>query len=163
MLFSRIWCLVAVLALVSTLTTVNASAQETKDITGGMPVMDPPGSSIASRIIRMRPKQAVTSTSSKLFPTQDRIQSGNAAPIILRQNFEASLRLEALRQFRKTDYLKVPLEQLDAAEVMNLTPIGFGELKRAAFRERAGWEYPIGERDQRFADILLPDVQEMRT
>ena len=83
--------------------------------------------------------------SSKLFPTQDRIHSGNAAPIILRQNFEANRRLEALRQFRKTDYLKVPLEQLDVAEVTNLTPIGFGDLRRAAFRERAGWEYPIGE------------------
>ena len=145
MTLSKIWCLVATSAIVSTLTTVNTSAQETKDITGGMPIMDPPGSSIATRIILLRPKQAVASTSSKLFPTQERIHPGNAAPIILRQNFEANTRLEALRKFSKTDYLKVPLEQLDAAEVTNLTPIGFGELRRAAFRERAGWEYPIGD------------------
>ena len=53
-----------------------------------MPFMEPPGSSIAVRTILLRPKQAVASTASKLFPTQDRIHSGNAAPIILRQLYQ---------------------------------------------------------------------------
>ena len=159
---SKVLCLVTVFAIVSTLTTVNTLAQEKKDITGGMPFMEPPGSSIAVRTILLRPKKAVASTENKLFPTQDKIHPGNAAPIILRQNFEANRRLEALRQFRKTDYLKVPLEQLDAVEVTNLTPIGFGDLRRAAFRERAGWEYPIGEGNQGLAGVLLPDVTEIR-
>ena len=162
MTLSKIWCLVATLAIVSTLTTVNTSAQEKKDITGGMPFMERPGSSIAVRTILLRPKQAVANTASKLFPTQDRIHSGNAAPIILRQNFEANRRLEALRKFGRTDFLKVPLEQLDPVEVTNLTPIGFGDLRRAAFRERAGWEYPTGEGNQGLADVLLPDVAEIR-
>ncbi len=137
-------------------------AQETKDFTGGMPAMDPPGSQIAFRTIVLRPKRAIPSTASKLFPTQERIQSGNAVPIILRQNFEATERLEALRQFGKTDYLQIPLDLLDAVEVTKFTPIGFGELRRAAFRERAGWEHPIGEGTQPLATVLLPDVQETR-
>ncbi len=124
--------------------------------------MEPPGSSIAVRTILLRPKQAIASTASKLFPTQDRIHSGNAAPIILRQNFEANRRLEALRKFGRTDFLKVPLEQLDPIEITNLTPIGFSELRRAAYRERAGWEYPIGEGNQGLAEVLLPDVAEIR-
>ncbi len=163
MSFPNVPCSLATLVIVFMFIPAHLGAQDVKDFTGGMPTMDPPGSRIASRTIRLRPKQAVASTASKLFPTQERIQPGNAAPIILRQNFEASLRLEALRQFTKTSYLEQTLEQLDAAEIIKLTPIGFADLRRSAFRERAGWEYPIGEGNQGLADILLPDVQEMRT
>ena len=163
MSFFKVNCSVATFAIVFIFIHVQLCAQEVRDFTGGMPTMDPPGSHIAFRTILLRPKQAVPSTASKLFPTQERIQPGNAAPIILRQNFEASQRLEALRQFTKTNYLEQSLEQLDAAEITRLTPIGFADLRRAVFRERAGWEYPIGEGTQGLADILLPDVQEIRT
>ncbi len=158
---SRCLVLVATIAVTFVQTPVHIFAQES-DFTGGMPVMDPPGSGIAFRTTVLRPKQAIASTASKLFPTQERIQRGNAVPIILRQNFEATQRLEALRQFSKTDYLTTQLELLDSAEVLKLTPIGFGDLRRAAFRERAGWEYPIGEGTQSLAMVLLPDVQETR-
>ena len=59
---SKVWFSVAALTIVSTLTTVNTSALETKDITGGMPFMETPGGSIAVRTILLRPKQAVAST-----------------------------------------------------------------------------------------------------
>lgn len=163
MSFPNVHCSFVTFAIVFLFIPAHLGAQDVKDFTGGMPTMDPPESQIAFRTILLRPKQAVASTASKLFPTQERIQPGNAAPIILRQNFEASQRLEALRQFRKTNYLEQTLEQLDAAEITKLTPIGFADLRRAAFRERAGWEYPIGEGNQGLADILLPDVQEIRT
>jgi hypothetical protein len=65
-----------------------------------------------------------------------------------------------LDELGKTNYLELPLEQLDAAEIKRLTPLQFSELRRAAFRERAGWEYPIGE--EPLGGILLPDVQETR-
>ena len=162
MFLSKAFCSVAIFSFVFALILSKLPAQESKDFTGGMPAMDPPGSEITFRTIVLRPKAAVASTASKLFPTQERIQRGNAVPIILQQNFEATERLEALRQFGKTDYLKIPLDALDAAEVTRLTPIGFGELRRAAFRERAGWEHPIGEGTQPLAMVLLPDVQETR-
>ena len=109
MTLSKIWCLVATLAIVSIVTTVNTSAQGTKDITGGMPIMDPPGSSIATRIILLRPKQAVASTASKLFPTQERIHPGNAAPIILRQNFEARTSANNMEKRRSSGHIHVRL------------------------------------------------------
>ncbi|MCY2983665.1 MAG: hypothetical protein NTY15_08510 [Planctomycetota bacterium] len=140
----------------------SGAAQEVSDFTGGMPTMDPPGTNVAFRTIIVRPKIAVGSTASKLFPTQERLQHGNAAPIILRQNFEATQRQEALRKFYAKDYLSMPLKSLDAEEIIKLTPIGFGDLSRAAFRERAGWEYPIGEGTQPLMSVLLPDVQETR-
>lgn len=55
----------------------------------------------------------------------------------------------------------VDLEQLDVQRVRRLAPLRISELRRAAFRERAGWEYPIDE--EPFINILLPDVQETRT
>jgi hypothetical protein len=139
------------------------AVQDDSDFTGGMPTMEPPGSEVAFRTIVLRPKLAVAGTASKLFPTRERIQHGNAAPIMLRQNFEATQRLEALRKFTATDYLSMPLNSLDATAITMLTPISFGELRRAAFRERAGWEYPIGEETQPLMSVLLPDVQETRT
>ena len=159
---SRCLVLVATFSAAFASTPVHSLAQES-DFTGGMPEMDPPGSSIAFRSIVLRPKLAVPNIASKLFPTQDRIQHGSAVPIILRQNFEATQRIEALRKLNDKDYLQVPLKLLDAGEIRKLTPIGFGELRRAAYRERAGWEYPIGEGTQPLAMVLLPDVQETRT
>jgi hypothetical protein len=138
----------------------SARSDDKKPITGGMPFMEPAESGIVVRRIQLRPKQAIPSIGSKLFPTQERLHPGIAAPIFLRQNFEASSRMKLLDELGKTNYPELPLEQLDAAEIKRLTPLQFSELRRAAFRERAGWEYPIGE--EPLASILLPDVQETR-
>ena len=162
MLHSKLLPIFAVSAIAFAMAIENGAAQEVSDFTGGMPTMDPPGTNVAFRTIIVRPKIAVGSTASKLFPTQERLQHGNAAPIILRQNFEATQRQEALRKFYAKDYFSMPLHTLDAEEIIKLTPIGFGDLRRAAFRERAGWEYPIGEGTQPLMSVLLPDVQETR-
>ena len=159
---SKLLHIVATFAIAVTLANQCSAAQDGMDFTGGMPAMEPPGTDIAIRTIILRPKQAVATTASKLFPTQERIQRGNAAPIILRQNSEATQRLEALRRLWEKDYLNTPLNSLDADEILKLTPISFGELRRAAFRERGGWEYPIGEGTQPLMSVLLPDVQETR-
>ena len=162
MFHSKYLPVVASFAIAVAIANQCAAFQVVSDFTGGTPTMDPPGSNVAFRTIILRPKIAVASTSSKLFPTQERLQNGNAAPIILRQNFEATQRQEALRKFYGKDFLSMPLKSLDAEEIIKLTPISFGELRRAAFRELAGWEYPIGEGTQPLMGVLLPDVHETR-
>lgn len=89
------------------------------------------------------------------------VKRGNAAPIFLRNNFEAVNIIASLRELNTLDLHQVDLEQLDTVQVRRLAPLRIGELRRAAFRERAGWEYPVDE--EPFASILLPDVQETRT
>lgn len=135
-------------------------AQEHVDFTGGLPFMEPADSSISVRTIIVRPKSTTDNTASSLYPNQDKLRPGNAAPIIIRQAAEATERNKALRQLLSLKLLDAPLSRLDPAEVIKLTPIQFSELRRAAFREHGGWEYPLNEVPLGY--VFLPDVQETR-
>lgn len=145
-----------------TRTDVSDGADGSKPLTGGQgQTQNPKDSSdaIYRRTILIRPKPATLALRSTLYPGRDQMQAGAAAPIFLRQNFEATAAMKTLRETHSRDW-NVPLDDLDVKAVREGTPLRWGELRRAAFRERAGWEYPLAE--ERAAFILLPDVQESR-
>lgn len=130
-------------------------------LTGGLPRTSGSDSdAVTVRTILIRPKAAQPSLESPFFPSRDKLQRGAAAPIFLRQNFEATQAMKVLREtYQRGDVFK-SLDDLDVAAVRAGTPLRLAELRRAAFREQAGWEYPLHE--ERPAFILLPDVQESR-
>jgi hypothetical protein len=101
----------------------------------------------------------------RLFPAEAERQRGNAAPILLRLPWD---------QVPWMTNVYPNLEQwgdlpLDAPEWQSwhgdfgaVFPDRFySEMKRAAFREDASWEYPIHETPSPYM-VLLPDVQGMR-
>jgi len=97
----------------------------------------------------------------RLLPAEFEKKDGNAATIFLRLPFEQTQYMtEVVPTFN--DYLEIPLDDpklLDAGDVFN--PRWYDELKRAAYRRDADWEYPIGE--EKFFSIMLPDVQVSRS
>jgi len=97
----------------------------------------------------------------RLLPAEYEIKDGNAATIYLRLPWEQQHYIAKV--FPTFDeYLDLPLDDpklLKANEVFNST--WYEELKRAAFRRDADWEYPIGEKP--FYSIMLPDVQLSRS
>jgi hypothetical protein len=96
----------------------------------------------------------------RLFPAEYELREGNAAPILLRFPWEHETYFSKIvRTF--SDYLELPLTDpklRNAGDVF--TPLFYRELKRAAYRRTADWEYPIGEWPA--AEILLPDAQGAR-
>ena len=130
-------------------------------LTGGPPQSATDASDgVYLRTILLRPKSAEQSLRTTLFPSRHLQQPGSAAPIFLRQNFEATHSLTVLRETYARKDWEASLDDLDVKAIRAGTPLRWSELRRAAFRERAGWEYPIQE--ERMAYILLPDVQESR-
>jgi len=96
----------------------------------------------------------------RLFPAEYELRDGNAAPILLRFPWEnTGYFLKVVPTF--DDYLELAPDNpklRNAGDVFN--PRFYSELKRAAYRRTADWEYPIGE--EPVAQILLPDVQGSR-
>jgi len=96
----------------------------------------------------------------RLLPAEYELRDGNAAPILLRLPWEQETYFTSVVP-TFSDYLDLPLDDpkvLDSGKVF--APRLYVELKRAAYRRTAEWEYPIGERP--IANILLPDVQGAR-
>lgn len=98
----------------------------------------------------------------RLLPDAGEVREGNAAPILLRLAWEQPefMRTAGDRFARQ---LEVPLSQ--TAEILAL---GTGlddhvvaEMRRAAYRKTASWEYPLDDRP-RSTLILLPDIQGSR-
>lgn len=94
----------------------------------------------------------------RLLPTDGELKPGSAAPILLRMPWENSpfFTIE-LPKYR--DWDELPLSSPQWKKFRAELPF-FDEMKRAAFRRDAGWEYPIGE--QPGYSILLPDIQGLR-
>jgi hypothetical protein len=96
----------------------------------------------------------------RLLPAEAEIKAGNAVPILLRlpweQNQWMSKVFPTLHEWEAR-----PLTAPDWRTSDGVLPLSFyRELKRAAYRRDADWEYPIGE--QSGYSILLPDVQGLR-
>ena len=94
----------------------------------------------------------------RLFPIEAELKPGNAAVILLRIPWEETV------YFTKVvptlhDWNARPLTDPEWKNVPDLSPF-YDEMKRAAFRRDASWDYPIGETPFNF--ILLPDVQGLR-
>jgi hypothetical protein len=96
----------------------------------------------------------------RLFPSEEELKAGNAAPILLRLPWEQTIWMTkvfpTLHEWEARP-LTAP-EWKDAGNVLPTT--FFNEMRRAAYRRDAAWEYPIGE--QVGYSILLPDVQGLR-
>lgn len=97
----------------------------------------------------------------RLFPAEAEIQPGDAAPILLRLPWEQT-------QWMSTVYPTLhewqsrPLNAPEWKSVGGVLPENFYEdIKRAAFRRHATWEYPIHETSTPYL-IRLPDVQGLR-
>lgn len=129
-------------------------------LTGGLAHLQSKESDISVRTILIHAKEAKTELTSRFFPSTDKLTKGTAAPIFLRMNWEASARIKALHDLRSKNLMEKSLDEFDPTEVESRFPINLTEARRAAFRERAGWEYPIDE--EPLASILLPDAQESR-
>lgn len=97
----------------------------------------------------------------RLLPAEYEKKEGNAATIILRLPWEQHNYITNVLP-TIDEYLELPLDDpnlLNAKDIFN--PIWYEELKRAAFRSEADWEYPIGE--ESYYHIRLPDVQFSRS
>lgn len=97
----------------------------------------------------------------RLLPSELERKEGNAVPILLRLPWEQT-------QWMTTVYPKLeeweqrPLTAPEWANSGGVLPHNFyHEMKRAAYRREASWEYPIQETQSLYM-ILLPDVQGLR-
>jgi hypothetical protein len=96
----------------------------------------------------------------RLLPSEAELKAGNAVPILLRLPWEETAYFyETFRTL--SDWESRPLTAPEWKEFPKAFPDKFyDEMKRAAFRRDASWEYPIGEQPAYF--ILLPDMQGLR-
>jgi hypothetical protein len=92
----------------------------------------------------------------RLLPAEAELKAGNAVPILLRLPWEESTWMhDVFPKLKDWESLNAP----DWAPAKGLlTPKFFNEIKRAAFRREASWEYPISETPSPYF-ILLPDLQ----
>lgn len=96
----------------------------------------------------------------QLLPAEMELKPGNAVPILLR------LPWEQMRWMNKVyptlhEWESRPLSAPEWKTSAGVLPENFyQEMRRAAFRREATWEYPIGEESPYW--ILLPDVGGMR-
>ena len=97
----------------------------------------------------------------RLFPAEGDLKPENAIPILLRLPWD---KRQWMSQVFPTlhEWVSRPLDAEEWATSGGVISDGsYKEMKRAAFRRDATWEYPIGETSSPHL-ILLPDVQEMR-
>lgn len=97
----------------------------------------------------------------RLLPPEAELKAGNAVPILLRLPWERTQWMAQV--FPKLHEWET--RTLDAPEWKKfegtLPDTIYNEMKRAAYRRDAYWEYPIGETPSPYM-ILLPDVQGLR-
>jgi len=102
----------------------------------------------------------------RLLPLQSELKPGNAAPILLRLPMEQTQWMTKVYPSLH-DWIDRPLDdpkwkEWDNDGTQGLPGRFYDELKRAAFRRDADWQYPLYETDTPYS-ILLPDVQVLRT
>lgn len=98
----------------------------------------------------------------RLLPAEHQLRNGNAAPILLRLPWDQMPYMNQIPP-KFPEMLQIPIVDVgrirDAGEAI-LFDRFYSEMRRAAYRRTADWEYPIGE--QPVGDIVLPDVQGAR-
>ncbi len=102
----------------------------------------------------------------RLFPLESERTPGDAVPIYLRLASET--KDEALDQIRSNSskWLDLPIRDLPAAEARKFVDQFRGRLKQLEYgarRQTAQWNYTIPEEKENAIEILLPDLQELRT
>lgn len=97
----------------------------------------------------------------RLLPTEPELKPGNAVPILLRLPWEQTPWMTKVYPTLH-EWNERPLTAPEWADSKGVLPDSFfSEMKRAAFRREAQWEYPIYETQTPYM-ILLPDVQGLR-
>lgn len=128
--------------------------------TAGLPTVKD-GTKVTERTILLRPASAFVTGESRLYPTAAERKPGDAAPIFLRMNSEANTRRKTIADLEAKQYYKKPIEELDAKDIESAESVIIrSEMRRAIFRQTAGWQYPVFETPH--FSILLPDVQDTR-
>jgi hypothetical protein len=93
----------------------------------------------------------------RLLPAEFELKDGNAATIILRMIWEQRPYMQEVFGTHDAD-LELAIDDPKILEIGTKHFDGFyHQLRRAAYRRTAEWEYPIGETPA--VNILLPDVQ----
>jgi hypothetical protein len=97
----------------------------------------------------------------RLLPPEAELKPGNAAPILLRLAWNQAPWMKDVFPTLE-EWESRPLNAKEWRTSAGVLPENFyREIKRAAFRRDASWEYPIGEVPSPYL-ILLPDAQGMR-
>lgn len=97
----------------------------------------------------------------RLLPSEAEIKPGNAVPILLRLPWDQWAWMNEVFPTLQT-WVDRPLDAVEWAKSDGVLPDRFyAEMKRAAFRREASWEYPIHELSSPYM-VLLPDVQDFR-
>lgn len=97
----------------------------------------------------------------RLLPAEMELKPGNAAPILLRLPWDQTPWMAKVYPTLK-EWESRPLSAPEWKSSAGVLPESFyNEMKRAAFRREASWEYPIQETQSPYL-ILLPDVQGLR-
>lgn len=111
-------------------------------------------------VVEITPKAIETPVLKYRFvPREDELKPGNAVPILLRLPWEQQNWMQKV--FPKLhEWDQVPLSDPKWKDFTDLPERFFEDMKRAAFRREAQWEYPLGEVPAMF--ILLPDLQGLR-
>ncbi len=95
----------------------------------------------------------------RFVPREDELKPGNAVPILLRLPWEQQNWMQKV--FHKLhEWDEVPLTDPKWKNFSDLPERFFEDMKRAAYKREAHWEYPIGEVPAMF--VLLPDLQGLR-
>jgi hypothetical protein len=97
----------------------------------------------------------------RLFPPEAELKPGNAVPILLRMPWSQGNWMTKVFPTLEA-WNALPLDAAEWNTSKGVLPESiYREMKRAAFRREALWEYPVGELSSPYM-MLLPDVQELR-
>jgi hypothetical protein len=97
----------------------------------------------------------------RLMPAEYELRDGNAATILLRLPWDQTPYFaEVVPKFRQI--LEIPISDRDRirGEGAGLIAHFYEELRRAAYRRTADWQYPLDQKP--ISEILLPDLQGSR-
>lgn len=97
----------------------------------------------------------------RLLPAEQELRAGNAAPILLRLLWDQARSMNEMIP-RFAELLEIPFNEPDRIRSAGegLTARMYSEIRRAAFRRTADWEYPIHEVPD--LSMRLPDIQGAR-
>ncbi|MFO0889841.1 MAG: hypothetical protein U0790_11955 [Isosphaeraceae bacterium] len=101
----------------------------------------------------------------RLLPLSSELQPGDAAPVYLRARHEISDSWKEIGE-KSSAWLEMPLDKFPADEARAFVKSWGGRIRQlefAARRSSCDWSYTLPEQRLEAFDILLPDVQDLRT
>ncbi|MEW4571424.1 hypothetical protein AB1L88_26415 [Tautonia sp. JC769] len=126
---------------------------------------DEPEAQLLNLVLTPRP-EPVPALRYRLLPSSAELYPGNAAPVYLR--FYAEQNPEAKKQIHEkaVPWLDEPLDAFpveEAGDFVRMYGNSLLQLAIAARRKECDWAYPLLEQREEAYNILLPDIQELRT